>query len=163
MSVTTRRNGAHGGESGAVGDLQARLAATIPLLMRHLSALARRSPAWRKFTFQQYNVLRIIHEQGPVGQTEIGRQLMVSAPVVTRLVGGLAELRLVERTKDPADRRAVRLVLTAAGRRKSAAMRRSLLAAATELVESLPTERRATVADALDELQVLLPSRPTAR
>lgn len=146
-----------------VEDLEARLVATIPLLMRHLIAHARRSPAWRRFTYQQYNVLRIIHTQGPVGQAEIARRLMVSAPVVTRLVSGLVDLGLVERTQDPEDRRAVRLVLTGSGRRKSLAMRKSLLAAATELVQSLPLSRRRSVSSALDELQVLLPGRtPTS-
>jgi hypothetical protein len=38
-------------------------------------------------------------------------------------------------------------------------MRRDLLAAATELIEPLPEDRRASVKTALDELQVLLPER----
>jgi hypothetical protein len=42
-------------------------------------------------------------------------------------------------------------------------MRRDLLAAARELIEPLPAGRRAAVAKALDELQVLLPNRPTPR
>jgi hypothetical protein len=53
----------------------------------------------------------------------------------------------------------VRLTLTRNGRRRVAAMRRDLERAAAELIEPLPAERRAAVAAALDELQVLLPGR----
>ena len=125
--------------------------------MRHLLAHARRHATWKRLTYQQYNVLRIIHSEGPMPQAEIARRLLVSAPVVTRLAGGLVDAGLLERGKDPTDRRSVRLTLTRTGRRRATAMRRDLLAAAVELIEPLPDDRRAAVAAALDELQVLLP------
>lgn len=114
-------------------------------------------------TYQQYNVLRIVQKDGPVAPGEVARRLLVTAPVVTRLVSGLEKAGLVERHRDPSDRRAQNLVLTAAGRRKVSAMRRDLLAAAKELIEPLPEGRRAAVAAALDELEVLLPDRGTPR
>jgi DNA-binding MarR family transcriptional regulator len=161
MSVSPRAKARAAGAAGTSDELERRLIATIPTVIRHLLAHARRRPSWRdsKLTFQQYNVLRIIHGDDLIGPAEVARRLMVSAPVVTRLVGGLVEAGLVERQPDPGDRRAVRLGLTAAGRRRSNAMRRGLLAAATELIEPLPRERREAVSAALEELQVLLPSR----
>jgi DNA-binding MarR family transcriptional regulator len=140
-------------------DLEARLIAIIPQVLRHLLSHARRRATWKQLTFQQYNVLRIIHSEGPMAPAEVARRLLVSAPVVTRLATGLVTAGLVERVRDPSDRRSVRLTLTRAGRRRSAAMRRDLLAAAEELIEPLPADRRAAVATALDELQVLLPGR----
>ena len=131
--------------------------------MRHLLAHARRRATWKRLTYQQYNVLRIIHAEGPIPQAEIARRLLVSAPVVTRLAGSLVEAGLVEKGDDPNDRRSVRLTLTRSGRRRALAMRRDLLAAATELIEPLPEDRRASVAAALDELQVLLPGRGPTR
>jgi len=131
--------------------------------MRHLLAHARRHATWKRLTYQQYNVLRIIHAEGPIPQAEIARRLLVSAPVVTRLAGSLVEAGLVEKGDDPNDRRSVRLILTRSGRRRALAMRRDLLAAATELIEPLPEDRRASVAAALDELQVLLPGRGPTR
>jgi len=131
--------------------------------MRHLLAHARRRATWKRLTYQQYNVLRIIHAEGPIPQAEIARRLLVSAPVVTRLAGSLVEAGLVEKGDDPNDRRSVRLILTRSGRRRALAMRRDLLAAATELIEPLPEDRRASVAAALDELQVLLPGRGPTR
>ncbi len=139
--------------------LEASLIATVAPVMRHLVAHARRRRAWSELTYQQYNVLRMIDLEGPSAQAEVARRLLVSAPVVTRLASALVESGLVVRTTDPKDKRAVILALTAAGRRRARAMRRDLLAAARELLEPLPEERRAAISAALQELQVLLPQR----
>jgi DNA-binding MarR family transcriptional regulator len=162
MSVTEGTPPGQPPERGA-DELETRLIATIPLVMRHLLAHARRRSAWKRITYQQYNVLRIIHADGPMPQADIARHLLVSAPVITRLAGGLVEAGLLERGHDPRDRRSVRLTLTPTGRRRAAAMRRDLLAAAAELIEPLPAGRRAAVARALDELEVLLPGRGRTR
>ncbi len=89
---------------------------------------------------------------------EIARRLLVSAPVVTRQATALAEAGLVERQPDVADRRSVRLALTAKGRRRVRAMRQELLVAAGELLSPLPEAQRAGLATALEQLRVLLPS-----
>ena len=162
MSVTARSPATQRVGTGAVDGLESRLIATIPWVMRHLLAHARRRRAWKTLTYQQYNVLRIILGDGPMAQGEIARRLLVTAPVVTRLAGSLVEAGLVERGQDPKDRRTVRLALTPKGRRQAAAMRRDLLAAARELIEPLAEDRRAAVASALEELQVLLPGRDTS-
>ena len=138
-------------------ELEARLIRTVPRLMRHLLAHARRRPAWSEMTYQQYNVLRIIDGEGPTLQAEIARRLIVSAPVVTRLASALVEAGLIERGEDPNDRRAVILHLSDEGRRRSRQMRKELLAAAVELLEPLPEEQRSAVAQAIEELEVLLP------
>jgi hypothetical protein len=57
----------------------------------------------------------------------------------------------------------VRLTLTAAGKRRASGMRRDLKIAAAELIEPLPADRRAAVASALDELEVLMPGRGPKR
>ncbi|MGZ8512263.1 MAG: MarR family winged helix-turn-helix transcriptional regulator [Candidatus Limnocylindria bacterium] len=143
--------------------LEASLVGTVAPVMRHLLAHARRRKTWGELTYQQYNVLRLIDTSGPQPQAELARQLMVSAPVVTRLAAGLADANLVERGADANDRRAVLLTLTTTGRRRARAMRRDLLEAAHELLEPLPEARRAAVAAALEGLQVLLPSHSASR
>lgn len=162
MSVTARARPQRAA-SGTIDELETRLIATVPQVMRHLVAHARRRKAWKQLTYQQYNVLRIIHGAGALPPGEIARRLLVTAPVVTRLASGLVVAGLVERQRDQADKRTVLLSLSPAGRRQATAMRRDLLAAARELIEPLPAKRRAAVARALDELQVLLPNRPTLR
>lgn len=137
--------------------LEASLIATVAPVMRHLVAHARRRRAWSELTYQQYNVLRMIDTLGAQPQAEVARQLLVTAPVVTRLAATLVEAGLVERQADPSDRRAVLMTLTPKGRRRARAMRRDLLAAARELLEPIPASRRRAVAAALDELKVLVP------
>lgn len=143
--------------------LEASLIATVAPVLRHLLAHARRRRAWSELTYQQYNVLRMIDTSGPQPQAEVARRLMVTAPVVTRLAATLADAGLVERRPDAKDRRAVLLALTPTGRRRARAMRRDLLAAASDLLEPLPEERRAAISAALDELQVLLPQHSAGR
>lgn len=138
--------------------------ATVAPLLRHLLSHARRHAGWKGgLTYQQYNVLRVMDAEGPSSPAEVARHLLVTAPVVTRLAATLVEAGLLERTPNPRDRRAVRLALTPAGRRRVRAMRRDLLEAARELLEPLPAERRAAVGAALDELQVLLPRHSATR
>lgn len=155
MSVTAKTPGV---AIGAAEGLEARLVATIPPLMRHLLAHARRRATWAEMTYQQYNVLRIIDTDGPTVQGEIARRLAVSAPVLTRVAAALVEAGYVERIIDPDDRRSVRLSPTAAGRRQVRAMRRDLLTAAGEVLEPLSAAGRVTVAAALETLDVLLPT-----
>lgn len=140
-------------------DLEARLIRTVPLLMRHLLAHARRKPSWTEMTYQQYNVMRIVAGEGPTAQADIARRLLVSAPVVTRLASALVEAELIERGNDPHDKRSVVLHLTEEGTRRVTAMRKDLLRSAGELLEPLPHEQREGIADALEQLEVLLPVR----
>jgi DNA-binding MarR family transcriptional regulator len=146
---------------GALDGLEACLVATVPPIMRHLLAHARRRPGWAELTYQQYNVMRMIERDGPISQAEIARGLLVSAPVITRLAAFLVDAGLAERRDDPRDRRAVRLALTRRGRRRVQTMRRELVEAAGELLAPIPAERRMGLAQALEELQVLLPGRGT--
>jgi DNA-binding MarR family transcriptional regulator len=153
-------------DAGATPEsLEAQLIATVAPLMRHLVAHARRRPTWKLagLTYQQYNVLRVIDTQGPVGQAEVARRLLVTAPVVTRLATAMADAGLLVRRPDPRDRRAVKLALTPSGRRRARAMRAELLEAARELLEPLPTEHREAVRAALGELQILLPQHSGGR
>jgi MarR family transcriptional regulator, lower aerobic nicotinate degradation pathway regulator len=166
MSATTRAlRIAGGGAAAAAEDLESRLIATVGPILRHLVAHARRRHrGWTSgLTYQQYNVLRMIDVRGPSPQADVARHLLVTAPVITRLASALVEAGLVERGRDPKDRRTVLLSLTPAGRRRARAMRRDLLAAARELLEPLPAGRRAAVAAALEELQVLLPEHSASR
>jgi DNA-binding MarR family transcriptional regulator len=159
MSVPTRSSVVPGEAAGVQDGLEAWLIATIPPVMRHLLAHARRRPSWAEMTYQQFNVLRIIEGEGPMAQGEIARRLLVSAPVITRQAAALAEDGLVERRPDQADRRSVRLALTAKGRRRVRAMSDELLDAASELLAPLPEEQRDNLSRALEQLRVLLPNR----
>jgi len=64
-----------------------------------------------------YNVLRILRGSHPRSRAchEIGRELVVAVPDVTRLVDRLQEDGLVRRSRCPVDRRVVRVEITEAG------------------------------------------------
>jgi DNA-binding MarR family transcriptional regulator len=84
-----------------------------------LRELRRRVP--EDLTLPQFDVLVQLHRR-PEGMTsrELTRELLVTAGNVTGLVDRLARMGLVERRPVPEDRRAVRIALTARGRRVAA-------------------------------------------
>jgi DNA-binding MarR family transcriptional regulator len=90
-------------------------------LVRTADTLARLADAILKphdLSVTTYNVLRILRGAGPAGQPvgEVGSRLVSREPDVTRLIDRLERRRLVERGRDGADRRVVRVTITAAGR-----------------------------------------------
>ena len=65
----------------------------------------------------QYNVLRILRGSHPDALScgEIGQRMVTADPDVTRLVDRLVRRDLAARSRDAADRRVVKVVITAAG------------------------------------------------
>jgi DNA-binding MarR family transcriptional regulator len=147
---------ARGSNADAAG-VEQPLVDTVPPVARLLLAFARHHKSWRELTYQQYNVLEIAATQ-PVSQADIARRLRVTAPVVTRMIAVLADSGLVERRPDARDRRRVRVLMTSAGRRRIAAMRRDLLTAAREMLAPLTDEQRSLIAETCRHLTVLLPA-----
>lgn len=72
---------------------------------------------WGEVTRQDYDVLYTL-SKAPAGlrMTEINEQIMLTQPGVSRLIARLEQRGFVERRPDPADARAQRIGLTAAGR-----------------------------------------------
>jgi DNA-binding MarR family transcriptional regulator len=100
-------------------DGQLAVSVWIRLLKAHgllLRELRRRVPP--SLTLPQFDVLAQLHRR-PEGMTpgQLTRELLVTAGNVTGIVARLEALDLIERRPIPEDRRAVRLRLTARGRR----------------------------------------------
>lgn len=100
-------------------DGQLALSVWVRLLKAHgllLRELRRRVP--QQLTLPQFDVLAQLHRR-PEGMTpgELTRELLVTAGNVTGIVARLEAIGLVARHPVPHDRRAVRLRLTARGRR----------------------------------------------
>ena len=66
-------------------------------------------------TLTQLGVLEAILHKGPLTQRELGRKVLTSAGNMTDVIDKLAARGLVMRTRQPSDRRAVRVELTLAG------------------------------------------------
>jgi len=67
-------------------------------------------------SFSQINILMRLVHGGSAGVSEIGEQLGVTNAAASQAVDRLVGMGLIERTEDPEDRRAKRLILTQKGR-----------------------------------------------
>jgi DNA-binding MarR family transcriptional regulator len=98
---------------------------------------------------------------GPLRLSELAARLGVTAPTASRAVDALVELALVERLPDPADRRAVQIDVTAAGRARFEERHARVSAAFEPAVGTLSTAERAQLVELLGRLAAEL-SRPDA-
>ena len=92
--------------------------AYVKLMRAGRSVLARIEPALaaRGLTPTQLGVLEALLHKGAMTHRELGRKVLSSAGNVSDVVDKLERRDLVARVPDPADRRAVRVELTAKGR-----------------------------------------------
>ena len=95
--------------------LEGRLIYTVSAIMRKASD---RALAPWGLSVAQAPVLVVLREAGrPVMITEVARRLHLETPSVTTMVDRLSERGLVERVKDPKDRRKTLVALTRKGKR----------------------------------------------
>jgi MarR family 2-MHQ and catechol resistance regulon transcriptional repressor len=96
----------------------------------------------RDLTSGQFGVLETIHHLGPLYQGQLGEKLLQSKGNISTIISNLVERGLVERRRDPDDRRYVKVHLTDEGEK---------------LIEDLFPEhvqRIAATFDALDDDEV---------
>ena len=94
------------------------LDAYVKLLRASRAVLARVEPrlAASGLTTTQFGVLEAILHKGPLSQRDLSLKVLTSPGNMTDLVDKLEARGLVRRVRQKADRRAVRVELTAAGR-----------------------------------------------
>ncbi|THV40174.1 MarR family winged helix-turn-helix transcriptional regulator [Glycomyces buryatensis] len=72
---------------------------------------------WDDISMREYDVLYTLSKHdGPIRPVELGRDVLLSQPALSRMVERLVDRGLVARAADPVDGRGVRLSLTEAGR-----------------------------------------------
>jgi len=104
-------------------------------------------------SFPQVAVLALLAEaERPLPVTRIARLLLQESSSVSNLVERMCERGLVERVKDPRDRRVVLVTLTDLGRRVHDDGRSSAAAVSNEFFGVLSVEERATLRDLLQKL-----------
>jgi DNA-binding MarR family transcriptional regulator len=89
-------------------------------LMGHFDELVREfliTEESGNYSANEKSVLRFLGEREPANMSEISSHLNLALSSTTGVVDRLVERRLVKRSRDEADRRTVRVVLTAGGRR----------------------------------------------
>ena len=92
--------------------------AYVKLMRASHAVLARIEPALaaRGLTPTQLGVLEALLHKGALTHRELGRKVLTSAGNITDVVDKLERRELARRVRDPMDRRAVRVELTAPGR-----------------------------------------------
>lgn len=96
-----------------------------------------------------YSVLAILHSDGPGSQLELARLLGKAPALVVTAVDDLEAAGLVERTRDPADRRRSRVMLTKAGEKVLARADELADEAAAALLSDLDASELAQLHDLL--------------
>jgi DNA-binding MarR family transcriptional regulator len=96
---------------------------------------------------RHYAMLTTLHELGPVSQQALTKAMRVSATTVTQMVDDLERVKLVERRRNPSDRRTYTVTMTPEGERVLAEGRTRAERFEIELDPELRTLLRKLVGD----------------
>jgi MarR family transcriptional regulator, lower aerobic nicotinate degradation pathway regulator len=99
-----------------------------------------------------FGALSVIDAAGPISQQELGEYVRKDRTTIVALVDDLESEGLVERRRNPVDRRAYALELTDEGREWLAAAGPALAAAEDRLLVDLDDEERAKLLDTLQRV-----------
>ena len=113
-----------------------------------------------ELTMPQYRVLGLL-SSGHERATELASKLAVTKPTLTSLVDGLVERGLVGREATDGDRRAVRIVITPAGRAAAEAAGQALRVVLEDVLDRCADPDGVLVA--LDDLRRALDARWSER
>jgi DNA-binding MarR family transcriptional regulator len=99
-------------------------------------AMANEALAPLDLHIKEYAVLNVLHATGAMSQQALGETLGVDRTTMVAVMDALDRKQLVERTRNPEDRRAYALAITDAGVEVRARARRLLVAAERKLLAS---------------------------
>jgi DNA-binding MarR family transcriptional regulator len=145
-------------------DRVTRLRGVIGRMARQLNS----SSTGEGLTPSQASVLGIIAFRGPISLSELADIEGLNPTMLSRVVGRLLELNLIQRIPDPADLRSASVVATEAGREVDGRVKAQRAAVVSECVDELTDEQEQALADALPALEALAEllrqsTRPAAR
>ena len=124
----------------------------VTRLARHLDLARRQAFAAHDLETWEFDVLAALRRSGEpysLSPGQLGAETLVTSGTMTNRIDRLEQRGLVQRQPDPSDRRGVRVVLTDAGRSAVDDALSDLLAREHALLEALPADRQAELADLL--------------
>lgn len=126
----------------------------IALLRAREAVMARFRPvlAGHAVTEQQWRVLRVLAEAGPLDATEIARQCCILMPSLTRIVRTLTTEGLITRSRDEGDGRRHLLRITEAGEALLDRVAPESRAVYEDLEKRYGADRLGVLLDMLEEL-----------
>ena len=101
------------------------------------------------------SVLGSVSANAAIGASELAEIEGLNPTMVSRIVGKLTDAGLIRRLADPDDGRAVRLVITDAGRRTLVQVRRERTTHLLDAIERMSEKDAAVLLDALPALESL--------
>ena len=114
-------------------------------------ALRSLATAGASITLAQYRMLAVLADDDGQNVRDLAARLGVDRSTATRMCNRLVLAGLIERSEDPADRRAVVISLSGEGRAVVASVTRARRDSVAALLRSLPPARRVQRVDLLDE------------
>lgn len=129
----------------------------VPLTMRAIRAQVR---SHSEMSVPQFRALAFLGRNEAAMLGDVADFLGLTLPAASKLVDGLVATTLVARRVDPEDRRKIILRLTAAGRRKYAALLKFTGDFLGERVTRLTVQQRAGISAALRALQTVFADAP---
>ena len=111
-----------------------RLRRVIIKVARQLNA----SSTGEGLTPSQASVLGLIVARGPMSLPDLGELEGINPTMLSRVIGRLVDMGLIDRIPDPADLRSVSVVSTAAGGRVDRQIKARRAAAVSQCLELLP-------------------------
>lgn len=131
-------------------ELAARMRLAIARIHRHL-----RQDTADGLTLTQLSTLVRIEEHQPVRAGKLAMLEGISPSTLTRLIGSLEEMGLINRVTDPDDGRVSHLTITDKGAQSLERIRGRRNAAMARRLAVLPAEQQQRLAEALDALETL--------
>ncbi|MFG1626285.1 MarR family winged helix-turn-helix transcriptional regulator [Kribbella sp. NPDC049227] len=128
-----------------------RLRGVISRLARELNATA----TGEGLTPTQASVLGLIAFRGPLGLTELAQLEGVNPTMLSRVVGRLTELDLIQRDPNPEDLRVIQVEATEAGREVHERVKLLRTEAIGACLDELPDTSARQIIDALPALEEL--------
>jgi len=132
-------------------------ASKLRIAVGRLSRRLRTTAATRSagLTPTKISILLAVVRGGSVRLSELGETEGINPTMLSRIVAGLADAGLLERTCDPGDRRAAWVAATPKGRRLAERMRRERTDALNAALRELSVQERQLIEAALPALEEL--------
>lgn len=145
--------------------LDTETAARLRLAIGRLARRLRTTAAAREagLTPSAISILLNTARNAPIKMSELAESEGINPTMLSRVVGGLVEKGLLERTADAEDRRAAWVSITGKGRRVTQRMKSERTEAVNAAMDQLSTEERRRIELALPALEALAEQLKDAR
>jgi DNA-binding MarR family transcriptional regulator len=125
----------------------------LALLGQHAMRRLRDAHTAHDLSPRQFQLLGLLHDNGPMGQRELGQAMATDPSILVTLLNPLETDGLLARNRDPADRRRHVVTLTAAGKRHLDRAAEAQRQAEDAIFVGLSTEQRAQLRNLLIALR----------